>query len=151
MIYNDPIQPYFDYCFRLWGNFCRFLKDKLQKCQNRAARIIAGANYEVNSADVLASLGLLTLEERRIRNRSILTFRILHNLTASNLKNSLTRIWILQGDYNLRNTLTDSAVPIPRTEFLQKSFKYSCAKLYNTLSLEAKLAQSGYVFKWNIN
>ncbi|XP_028404113.1 uncharacterized protein LOC114526793 [Dendronephthya gigantea] len=28
--------------------------------------IIAGANYEVNSADVLASLGWLTLEERRI-------------------------------------------------------------------------------------
>jgi hypothetical protein len=36
--------------------FC-FFKSKLQKFQNRAAKIIAGASYEVNTADVLESLG----------------------------------------------------------------------------------------------
>ena len=86
MIYNALIQPYFDYCFVLWENCCGFLNDKLQKCQNRVARIIAGANHEVNSADVFSSLGWLTLEERRIRNQPILMFRILNNLTASSLK-----------------------------------------------------------------
>ena len=64
-----------------------------------------------------------------------------------------TKQWIciLQGNYNLRNALTDLALPIPRREFLKKSFKYSGAKLWNSLSLEAKLAQSEYVFKRNIN
>ena len=151
MIYNALIQPYFDYCSPLWGNCSGFLKDKLQKCQNRAAGIIAGANYEVNSADVLASLGWLILEERRIRNQSILMFRVLNNLTASNLKNSFSRIRTSQGDHNLRNTLTYLALSIPRREFINKSFKYSGAKLWNSLFLEAKLAQSEYVFKRNIN
>ena len=45
MIYNAMTQPYFDYCPPLWGNCCYLFKDKLQKFQNRAARIIAGANY----------------------------------------------------------------------------------------------------------
>ncbi len=49
MIYNAMIlQPYFDYYLPLWGNFCYLFKDKLLKFQNRAARIIAGVNYEVN-------------------------------------------------------------------------------------------------------
>ena len=141
MIYNALIiiQACFDYCSPLREKCCGFSKDKLQKGQNRAARIISGANY---AADVLASLGWLTLEERRIRNQSILMFRVVDNLTASNLKNSFTRICILQDDYNLRNTLNDLALLIPRREFLKKSFKYSGTKLWNSLSLEAKLAQS---------
>ena len=36
---------------------------ELQRFQNRAARIIASANYETNSADVLESLGWETLEK----------------------------------------------------------------------------------------
>jgi hypothetical protein len=75
MIYNALIQPYFDYCSPLWGNCCTFLKDKLQKFQNRAESIIAGASYEFNSADVLESLGWETfIEERRKRNKSILMY-----------------------------------------------------------------------------
>jgi hypothetical protein len=43
MIYNALIQPYFDYCSPLWDIRGTQLFDKLQKFQNRAARIIAGA------------------------------------------------------------------------------------------------------------
>ena len=56
-IYQAMIQPYFDYCSPLWGNCSAYLKGKLQRFPNRAARIIASANYETNSADVLKSLG----------------------------------------------------------------------------------------------
>ncbi len=42
LIYNALIQPYFDYCSPLWR---QTLRDKLQKFQNRAARIITGASY----------------------------------------------------------------------------------------------------------
>ena len=71
-IYKAMIQPYFDYCSPLWGNCSAYLKEKLQRFQNRAGRIISGANYEINSADVLECLGWQTLEERRKRNKSIL-------------------------------------------------------------------------------
>ena len=46
--------------FPLVGNCSAYLKEKLQRFQNRAGRIISGANYEINSADSLESLGWQT-------------------------------------------------------------------------------------------
>ena len=97
------------------------------------------------------SLGWETLEDRRIRNKSIFMFRILNGFTAPSLKESFTWVRVMQGNYNLRNSHTDLALPNPRREFLKRSFKYSGAKLWNCLSLEAKLAESEYAFKTNIN
>ena len=83
MIYNALIQPYFDYCSPLWDICGKHLLDKLQKFQNRAARIIAGLSNEINSADVL---GWETLESRRQRMKSVFLYKIINDYTASNLK-----------------------------------------------------------------
>ena len=42
-LYNSLVLPYFDYCSSLWDNCGSMLKEKLQKLQNRAARIMTGA------------------------------------------------------------------------------------------------------------
>ena len=86
-----------------WGNCSPHLNEKLQRFQNRAARIIAAVNYETNSAHVLESLGWETLEERHKRNKSILIYRILNNRTAPNLKELFTRIDELLVNYVLRS------------------------------------------------
>ena len=65
MIYSALIQPYFDYYSPLWDICGKHLLDKLQKFQNRTARIITG--YEIDSADVLETLGWETLKSRRQR------------------------------------------------------------------------------------
>ncbi len=111
MIYNAMIQPYFDYCSSLWGNCCYLFNDKLQKFQNRCKL------YEVNSADVFESLGWETLEERTIRNKSVLMYRILNGYTALSLRESFTRVGTLQGNYSH----TDLALPNPKREFLKKA------------------------------
>ena len=85
-IYKTLVQPYFDYCSPLWDNCGKVLQDKLQKFQNRAARIITGASYDVRSADVLDTLGWETLDARRLPNKSILMYKILNDHTAPNLK-----------------------------------------------------------------
>ena len=46
-LYDSLVLPYFDYCSPLRDNYGSLQKDKLQKLQNRAARIITGANYDV--------------------------------------------------------------------------------------------------------
>ena len=127
------------------------LLDKLQKFHNRATRIIAGASYEIESAVVLETLGWETLKSRRQKMKSILLYKILNDYTAPNLKESLTGSGLTQANYNLRNSYTDLALPKPRREFLKKSFKYSGAKLWNSLSRETKEAQSIHIFKQNIN
>jgi hypothetical protein len=47
MLYKALIQPYFDYCSPLWDTFGKVHKDKLQVLQNRAARVITGAKFDV--------------------------------------------------------------------------------------------------------
>ena len=43
-MYNALVMPYFNYCSPVWGNINKGLSDKLQKLQNRAARIITFSN-----------------------------------------------------------------------------------------------------------
>ena len=63
------------------------------------------------------------------------------------LKESLIRRNHMQTNYDLRNSHTDLALPKPKREFLKKSFKYSGAKLWNSLSTDTKLAESLHLFK----
>ena len=55
-LYNSHAQPYFDYCYLLWDTCGKQLKDKLQKIQNRAGRVITGSSYDIRSVDVLIFL-----------------------------------------------------------------------------------------------
>ena len=126
------------------------LIDKLQKFQNRAAKITAVLSYEIDTADVLETLGWETLESRRQRMKSVFLYKILNYYTAPNLEQSLVGGSSMPASYNLRNTETDIPLSKPRREFLKKSFKYSGAKLWNSLSREAKESQSIFTFKLKI-
>ena len=77
--------------------------------------------HEINSADVLESLGWQTLEERRKRNKSILMYRILNNCAAPILKEQFTRSGDLPENYNLRSRRTDLILPSPKRDYLKKA------------------------------
>ncbi len=57
-IYKSLILPYFDYCSMVWDNAANYTcsLQKLQKMQNRAARILTGNNYDIPSKDLLHQL-----------------------------------------------------------------------------------------------
>ena len=74
-------------------------------------------------------------------------YKILNDICAPNLKDSLISRNSLKTSYNLRNSHIDLALPKPRCEFLKKSFKYSAGKLWNNLPREAREAQSIFSFK----
>jgi hypothetical protein len=59
---NAIVQPYFDYCSPLWDNCEIGVKDRLQKFQNRATRVISGMTYDVRSVDEFESLRWKHLE-----------------------------------------------------------------------------------------
>ena len=54
-IYNSLIQPHFDYCSAIWGNWCKTLDAKLPKLQNRVARVLTFSSYDT-STDYLFKL-----------------------------------------------------------------------------------------------
>ena len=45
--YKTLVQLYFEYCSHVWGGLGSTLSDKLQRLQNRAARIITKCGYDV--------------------------------------------------------------------------------------------------------
>ena len=47
-IYYGLVQSHFDYCSVVWGNCGRTLRDKLQRLQNRAARVLTKSNYDAD-------------------------------------------------------------------------------------------------------
>ena len=91
-IYSALVQPYsINYCSPLWDICNKRQQDKLQKFQNRAARIIAGASYEIRSADVLRALEWENLDSRRGMSKATLLYKLLNGCSAPNLKELLTR------------------------------------------------------------
>ena len=57
LIHQALIQPHFDYCKAVWGTCGVTLRDKLQKLQNRAARVLTFSNYDFNAGQLLEILG----------------------------------------------------------------------------------------------
>lgn len=135
------IEPYFDYCSPLWGNCSAYLKEKLQRFQSRAARSRILLPMQIMKLLRLSFLILLDgkRKRRRNRNKSILMYRILNNQTEPNLKELFTKVDEPQANNNLRNSCTDLALPKPRRGFLKKGFKYSGAKIWNSLPIEGKV------------
>jgi hypothetical protein len=46
LVYNALIQPHFDYCCEVWDELGKGLGERLQKLQNRAARLIMNFKNE---------------------------------------------------------------------------------------------------------
>ena len=86
-IYNAIVLSHFDYCSLVWDNCCDYLKNRLQKLQNRAARIITGKTYEVSSEDVLKELDWQPLNQRYKTNKSIFVLRIRNEKMPSSICN----------------------------------------------------------------
>ena len=118
------VQPYFDYCDAVWGDCSKTRADKLQKLQNRAARIITRADYSNRSSDVLNSLEWSNLEERRRkeeRHLLVTMFKVLNNNCPANLRERFHRTSEIH-DYNLRGSNYDFQLPLPKPNFLKRSF-----------------------------
>ena len=56
-IYEDLIQPHFDYCSTVWDGLSTALNDKLQKLKNRAAMAITKSPYNASTSVLFNKLG----------------------------------------------------------------------------------------------
>ena len=110
-IYKALIQPYFDYCSPLWDNCGVLLKEKLQRFQNRAARVVTGAKFDVSSTELLELLNWKNLENRFKLNKLSLMYNILNNGTAPCLRDFFSaRRDNNNNNYNIRKYDTDLSI-----------------------------------------
>ena len=65
VIYSLIVQPHFNYCNIVWGNCNIMLSNKLQKLQNKAARIMTSSSFNSNVDDLFVELGWRKLSTQR--------------------------------------------------------------------------------------
>lgn len=133
-LYNALITPYFDYCSTVWGNCGTVLSNKLQKLQNRAARIITTSRYEIRSTEILSTLNWCNLQTRRIQQKCTLMYKIINGISPSYLNEMFVPVNETH-NHNLRNSEVNVKIPLPRSEYLKRSLAYSGAVLWNGLPI----------------
>ena len=148
IIYQALIQPHFDYCSSVWDGCSAKLSNKMQKLQNRAARIITKSNYDSSATQLLESLHWDDLSKRRKKHKAFLICKILNGLAPQYLRNIFTN---RATSYTLRDNEAKLNFPKPRTNYLKRAICYDGASLWNSLPLDIRCSSSLGEFRSKIN
>ena len=138
-LYETLVLPHLYYGSVVWDGLDKGLVNKLQRLQNRAARIITKTSWEVRSSDVLASLKWETLEKRRYNLKKNFMVKIMNDKAPKymkdlfNKKEKLTSLALHDNENML-------AVLFPKTDCLKHSFSYSGSVLWNVLQKCERIA-----------
>ena len=143
-VFNALVQPYFNYCSEVWGHCNKSLSNRLQKLQNRAARILTFSSYDTSADPIFEQLNWKRLDTQRQIQVATMVYKSIHGLAPDYLGSLFTKY---DPPYNLRNSENKLAVPLPRTNFLKNSFSYNGAVIWNSLSPELRQAKSLQSFR----
>ena len=105
------------------------LSQKLQKLQNRVARVITFSNYDRSTDELL-----------RMVNRMVPDYLSSHFAFRSD---TLT--------YNLRESDFSLAIPQPRTNYCKRSLSYSGAVLWNGLPFYLQFYTSKWLYQQGVD
>ena len=136
--------PHFDYCSPVWDCLSGYLRDKLQKLQNRAARVITKLPFDTSSNHLLSTLNWERLFLRRKKQKALTMFKTVNGFAPHYLQSLFSQHHSV---YNLRDSEGKLTLPKPSSNYLKRSFSYSGAMLWNNLPKCLKNAVSVNNFK----
>ena len=145
-LYTSIDEPHFRNCCSVRGCCGETLLDKLQKLQNRAARIVTNSSYDASSLPLIGSLGWLTIIEMIEFETATTVYKSLHGLAPEYMQSMFMKL----SEYSsrsLRNTNTDLRMPSFTTSYGERSFSYRGVTVWNKLSTKIKNAPSLATFK----
>ena len=145
-MYRSIIEPHFRFCCLVWGVCSGTALNKLQKLQNRAARIATNSPYNAPSQPLLEKLGWQTIRELIDIETAMMVYRSINNKAPNYLTSFFERL-SQNTIRELRNTKTDLKLPLLKISSGQKCFSYRGARLWNKLSADAKNVQTQILFK----
>ena len=146
-MYNrSMVEPYFRFCCPVWGVCSTTVLNKLQKLQNRAARIVTNSPYRMSASPIIRQLGWQTVYELMKTETLKMVYRSINHEVPEYLTGLFHRLSETCAR-QLRNTSTDLYVPLFKTACGQKCFSYGGAKLWNDLKRESKMANTFTQFK----
>ena len=119
--------------------------DKVQRLQNRAARIVSG-NYDwtIRGIDIVKLLNWQTVRERRDYFTSLLMYRCMAGTAPFYLSSHFNHV---THEYFTRSSMYDLDVPKPNREIFRPSIVYQGAVAWNGLDNDLKCCDSITSFK----
>ena len=115
-IYNALIQSHFDYCILVWGNCGKTLFDRLQKLQNRAARILTFSSCDADANRLIRQLNWRDLSTQFQIQKTLMVYKSLNGLVPEYLSSKFVK---RNGTrYSLRDSVNKLFVPFPRTNYM---------------------------------
>ena len=145
-LYTSVVEPHFQYCCSVWGCCNAAEIQLLQKLQNKAARVVSNSSFNADIKPMFEIFGVenhIAVDRHTVKdcNFQVPEESCLKYLCELFNENSVC------SSRNLRNATTDVRLPKKNTGKGQKAFSFRGAKIWNSLSTEAKLAPSLYKFK----
>ena len=131
----------------VWDTCTVNSKNKLQRLQNRAARIIQKSSNLMSSDTLSAQLNWCKLETRRLFHKVILMYKCQNN-EVEGVNTNLMR-HLQTHNYNTRRK-SNIRLPKPKTEQLKRTVSYSAAQIWNSLPTDVRQCKSLSSFKLSV-
>ena len=147
-MYTSLIQSKFDYCSAVWEGTSKGNIQKLQKLQNRAARIITFSPYDASSAPLLQTLGWDRLALRRSKQVAVEMFKIHNKQAPAYLLHKFSNIY---KNYDTRGSSSKFKLPLPKTNYGKNRLSYKGAYIWNSLPENLHNCKSLQTFKQELD
>ena len=144
-LYDTIVLPHFDYCDIIYGQCSDENLEKLQKLQNRAARILTGSGPQEHREDMFTKLKWLSLANRQQLHKCVMVYKALNGLAPPYIRDSFVSNSQVHS-YRTRNCNKLNIKPYKK-EYYAKSFEISGARTYNNLPENVTCATSLNIFK----
>ena len=147
MLYKSIVLPHLEYCDTVWDTCAGYLKDTVQKLQNRACKIILRRDRLAHTNDIHRELKLWKLHERRKFHCACVTFRCKNELVPSYLSNIYQPISDIHHHSTRYATAQNLFIVGSSTESGKSMFKHRSVILWNSLPAHLKNCHSLPSFK----
>ena len=138
-LYHSMIHPHLLYGITVWGNaFDKHLK-RLATLQNKAVKLISGAQWRDHVTPSYLKLQILKLNDLYLYEVA----KLMHNHSRKKLPTSLSTFFAPVKTIHTRSTRLASSelnlyLPRYKSQKLQKSFKYQGVKIWNSVPQDLK-------------
>ena len=147
-MYNTLVQPTIDYGLCVWGYAPRCQLNKVQRIQGKFARLLTNNFDYVNarSADLLSTLHIPTIDQRRDYFTAIEMYTILNGKSPAVLQDYFTKVLHAVNTRRTHDPLLLDHCTF-NTEFFKRSFIFNGTVIWNLLPFNLRTRPTLALFK----
>jgi len=133
LLYNGLILPHIDYGLIIWGTSAKFLILKVQRLQNRYARLILNADFLTPHLLMLKRLNWQSVLQRVNYQFCLYMFKVINGLSPQYLKVMV----IFRTPHIFTRYAIDNPLYVikPNKDYMKRSFQYVGSIIWNNLPL----------------